>query len=186
LIAGNGRYVGAITAPNGKIYFVPFGASSVMVVDPSNSDAIATFAFGKNVSTSFYGAALGLDGKIYCPPSGETYCLVIDPNTNTCSSIVATAGSGNFSGSNTPFLAPNGKIYSFDGGSLYHIIDPSNNTATKNMTLAGAGGYVATAIVHPSGKVIFPAYTGTSAVVVNFLNKNNWNLNVATNPFFNG
>jgi len=185
LIAGVARYVGAITAPNGKIYFIPYTASSVMVVDPSNNDSIATFAFGKNVSQSFYGAALGPNGKIYCAPNGETYCLVIDPNTNTCSSIVAGVGSGNFTNANTPFLGPNGKIYTFDGGTLYHVIDPSNDTATKNLTFSGAGGYIGQAIVHPSGKVILCPYTGTSVVVVNFVNKNNWNINVATNPFFN-
>ena len=185
LIAGNARYVGAITAPNGKVYFIPYEASSVMVVDPANNDSIATFAFGKNGVNSFYGAALGSNGKIYCPPNGETYCLVIDPNTNTCSSIVAGVGSGNFNNVNTPFLAPNGKIYSFDGGTLYHVIDPSNDTATKNLTFAGAAGYIGQAIVHPSGKVILCPYTGTSVVVVNFINTNNWNINVATNPFFN-
>jgi len=185
LIAGNARYVGAITAPNGKVYFIPYEASSVMVVDPANNDSISTFAFGKNGATSFYGAALGPNGKIYCSPNGETYCLVIDPNTNTCSSIVAGVGSGNFNNANTPFLGPNGKIYAFDGGTLYHVIDPSNDTATKNLTFAGAAGYIGQAIVHPSGKVILCPYTGTSIVVVNFLNNNNWPQNVCTNPMLN-
>jgi hypothetical protein len=130
ILSGTNLYAGGVLAPNGKVYSIPYNATSILVTDP---DTGATFTFGSPGagSSKYITGRLARDGKIYCAPATAANVLVIDPNNNTLSTI--GSGLGSYRGC---ALAPNGKIYavSITTGNILVI-----NPATQTVTTLGSG-----------------------------------------------
>jgi HKD family nuclease len=65
------------------------------------------------------------------------------------------------------------------------ILDPDTNTATTFSTAPYNSIDSYGLIAGPNGKIYLAPYGSTNFVSFSFLNNNNWNINVATNPMFN-
>ncbi len=155
---GGETYIGAVLAPNGKIYGIPYDSPSVVVIDP---DTLTITRFGSlgAAAGKFAGGVLAPNGKIYAIPYNAATVLEIDPETNTVSQFGSfNAGGGKWAGG---VLAPNGKIYGtqgFDGTFL--VIDPQAREAYRVTGLPVAQIFEG-AVLTPTGRIVwFPANVG--------------------------
>jgi len=180
---------GCVLGTNGKIYYIPSDASSMFrFVDPATNTlgSITNLTF----STGCYweDGVLATNGKIYCTTNfgSNRYLAVIDPATDTVSTYNVNP---QWSGKNA-FMAPNGKLYAINNTqSVLCVLDPDSLSCTTFFSsfFANVGGSQISlgGTLAPNGKYYTAPYYGTSVISLNFLNKNNWNMNVLTNPFFN-
>jgi len=124
----SGSYYGAVLAPNGTIYGIPFDASNVLKIDP-DTDTVSTIG---TVSGGFRGGVLAPNGKIYGIPYDASNIFKIDPDTDTVSTINSP-----FDGFLGGVLAPNGKIYAppFNASNVLKI-DPSTISIDINFPLS--------------------------------------------------
>jgi hypothetical protein len=73
--------------------------------------------------------------------------------------------------------------------SYFIVVDPSNDTVSSFLTFAGTTWTGASkyegAVTLPNGDIFAGTDSATKPIILRFLLNNNWNINVATNPFFN-
>jgi hypothetical protein len=113
-----GRFRGAVYAPNGFVYIIPYDASRILKVNPNTLEimnpapgVIPGLDFTQNSSTLWVGGTLAPNNKIYCPSYDGRVTgfsrgiLVIDTETDTFN-IIPTGTQGRSSA-----LARNGNIY---------------------------------------------------------------------------
>jgi len=134
-LGGGNKWYGGVLAPNGKIYCVPGGATSVLIIDPQTDSADTSTISGLQVAgpqPNWLGGVLAPNGKIYCIPWEASNVLVIDPATNTVDTTTMSDGiltaSRKWHGG---VLARNGKIYGipYDSDTVL-VIDPATDTFT--------------------------------------------------------
>jgi len=176
---GLGYHATATVAPNGKIYVFPQTSTLVVKIDPSNDTTTVIASNINNITSS----VLAPNGKIYLIPSSGSpnNLLKFDPDTETVSTIAATNPTGGFG-----CLLPNGKIF-YGGASntLVAVFDPSSETIQTICTITGSAANYASFMLSPNGKVYGLPFSNSNIICFSFLNNNNWNINVATNPMFN-
>ena len=74
-LAGTNKWYGGVLAPNGKIYGIPFDASTILEIDPETQ---TTSTFGSLAgSAKWVGGVLAPNGKIYGIPFGASTILEI-------------------------------------------------------------------------------------------------------------
>ena len=161
---GTFKFLGAILAPNGKIYCAPDNSTEILVIDPVTN---ITFTFGNfSGGGKWAGGVLAPNGKIYCAPNNATSVLVIDPATDTASTFgdFSAFGVNKWRGA---VLAPNGKIYCIPGtATSILVIDPATDTASTfgslaTQTIKWYGGVLA-----PNGKIYCAPHNSTSILVI--------------------
>jgi DNA-binding beta-propeller fold protein YncE len=114
--SGTLRTIGAVLAPNGKIYCIPFGGNSFAWFDPSDNSfsTFGAFTPSTNITyptgSSYFGGVLGPNGKIYTVPYNHSLLRVVDPENDTVSVIATVTGSQKYGGGS---LGPDGNIYMF-------------------------------------------------------------------------
>ena len=132
----SGRLIwSAITAPNGKIYGIPWESPFVPIIDPQtnrvDTTTISTVISGTTYQ-NFKGGVLATNGKIYCAGAySNTKIGVIDTITNTFSVLdipqpIPGSGLGYYSGA----LGKNGCVYfsPHQNGGRPLKVNPFNNT----------------------------------------------------------
>ena len=124
-----------VLAPNGKLYFMPNGRRSVLIVDPVDNTADTTsivFPVGSPYINAgqWGGAVVAPNGKIYCSPFWADCVLIVDPVQQTLdwTTIRGGAGFGTYNWG-APVLGANGRIYCvpFNADRVL-VVDPSTNT----------------------------------------------------------
>jgi streptogramin lyase len=188
---GGGNYAGGVQAPNGKLYLCPRNTIGA-ILDPDNNHAITTFFTPAN-AVGNSGMIVAPNGRlIVVPPCVAQYTIgfYIDPSANG-GTLAVTFAMRSFSpgesdsGFDGAVLAPNGKIYPIPRSSTIGVVlDPDNFSFTTFGSFAGSIAHIG-GVVSPNGKIYCFPYNATSPAILSFLNNNNWNLNVCTNPFFN-
>ncbi|HNF17359.1 MAG TPA: putative Ig domain-containing protein, partial [Leptospiraceae bacterium] len=160
-LAGTGKWVGGVLAPDGKIYGIPFDSTSVMELDPAANTA---GTFGSLAGTAKWtGGVLAPNGKIYGIPTDSTTVLVIDPVTKTTATFGSLAGTAKWAGG---VLAPNGKIYGIPQNSTsVLVIDPAANTASTFGSLAGTNKWMG-GVLAPNGKIYGIPFDSTTVLVI--------------------
>lgn len=162
---GSSTYAGSILAENGKIYSVPYAATTVLVTDPSDN---STYTFGSVVSSAakWIGGCLAPNGKIYCVPHSATQVLVINPSDDSISLIGPGLGAGNkwWGG----VLAPNGIIYCAprDTNTILKI-DPSTDTITTITGLPAGSDKWGGGTLAKNGKIYFAPLTRSKILEFN-------------------
>lgn len=157
ITANTGKWIGAVLAPNGKIYCIPNSTNTFLIINPAAGTA-TTSNLGASFSgdSQYWGGVLGRDGKIYCIPSQATTILIVDPTTDTATTNtfgVNLAGNYKWQGG---VLGRDGKIYCAPNDSTdILIIDTINNTATRatlGMSLTGTNKYTC-AVLGANGSI---------------------------------
>jgi hypothetical protein len=145
-IASGAKWIGGVLAPNGKIYCIPYGNNTFLIIDPVAGTA-TTNNFGLSFSgdNQYWGGVLGRDGKIYCIPYTATTIIIIDPTTDTATTNtfgLNLTGSFKWTGG---VLARNGIIYCAPADATdILMINTINNTASRGtlgMSLTGTNKY---------------------------------------------
>ena len=148
-ISGSYLYLGAILAPNGKIYAIPQYATNVLVVDPA-TDTVSTIGYVPG-GDKYVGGILAPNGNIYGFQHDATGVLKINPVTGVVSAVGNAPGQNKWYGG---ALAPNGKVYvpPYSTTNL-EIFDPATDTiTTKNVGTNSQCG----AALAPNGKIYSP------------------------------
>lgn len=167
----SGSYRGGVQAPNGFIYFVPYSATDILVIDPTNGTAEAKdYGLDLSGSNKWIGAVLGGDGKIYCIPYDSTSILIIDTNSDTASLSAMGAtltGSAKWVGG---VLGTNGKIYGIPSDSTdILIINVGAGTASRSAmtaTLTGTSKWFG-GVLGTDGKIYGIPRTDTNILIIN-------------------
>jgi len=125
---GGNLWIGGILAPNGKIYFIPYNASRVLVID-TVTNQVDTSIVVPSGANKWFGGAIAPNQKIYCAPHNSDSVLIIDTITNTVdtTSIKVSTGNSKYVGA---VLHTNGLIYFIPHHATdVMIINPATNTA---------------------------------------------------------
>ena len=152
-IPGNYAWEGNVLAPNGKIYCIPNGISSVLVIDTITGTT-------SNITTTgggYVGGVLASNGLIYCVPASATNVMIIDPNANSVSYVSAGVSFPANYAWNSGILGPDGKIYCVPcSATSILVITPTTTSCTlSTITLASLG------VTHPG------AYAWAQGTLVN-------------------
>ena len=83
-------------APDGRIYYAPSGARTVLCFDPATGETSHIGDFGGIIK--YNQAVLGADGAIYFVPATARRVLRLDPNTREMKLIGSDYGGGSASG----------------------------------------------------------------------------------------
>jgi hypothetical protein len=176
-LTGSDKWSGVALAGNGKLYFAPYHAEEVLIVDPSTDTADRTSIVGLTGSDKWWGVALAGNGKLYFAPRHAEEVLIVDPSTDTAdrTSIAGLTGSGKWRG---VALAGNGKLYF----APYHaeevmIVDPSTDTVDRT-SIAGLTGprkWIGVALAG-NGKLYFAPYYAEDVLIVDPLHHANFAL----------
>jgi hypothetical protein len=111
-----GRYNGAVLAPNGRIYCLPWVATSNVIEIDTSTNTYVTTSMTVSGGRKCIGGTLAPDGRIYCSTDNAGLLAVI--NTNRTPYTISTISSARMNGS---CLGPNGKVYflpNLSGGGL--------------------------------------------------------------------
>ena len=104
-----GAFSGAVVGPNGKIYFIPFNAATVLVHDPQKGTTESINLPNGQVTEKYLGGVLGPNGCIYCTPFHHAAEMaVIDTKTHAVKMVFARSGGWKWRGG---VATGNGKIY---------------------------------------------------------------------------
>ena len=139
VVGGANRFLGAVLAPNGRLFGIPSGLTSNLYIDTA-TDTVVTFSNGSSLGTAGWsGGALGANGIIYTVPNANATFMAIDPVALTQTVYTTAAGGWTFTagGWQGACLAPNGKIYCAPAAANNVLcINPATNTAS-NVPTAG-------------------------------------------------
>jgi hypothetical protein len=166
-IIGTTKYMSGVLATNGKIYCVPLGQSTVLIIDPITDTAERTSITGLSGTVKYIGSVLAPNGKIYGVPFSESTVLIIDPSNDTAeqTSITGITGSNNWKGG---VLAENGKIYCvpYDATTVL-IIDPTTDTAeeTSITGITGSGKWEG-GVLAENGKIYCIPNNATTVLII--------------------
>lgn len=167
----SGGNFGAVLAPNGKIYTIPYSATNVIEIDPENQ---TSKSIGVNLgtnSTKYVGGVLASNGLIYAMPETALKILQINPYNKTVVELTFTPTlTGFYKGT---VLHPNGKIYGMNHSSssgAFIEFDPISETISYfgNVgTNLFCGG-----VVGPNGKIYAIPENNNVLAIIDVENKN--------------
>jgi len=87
--SGVDRFLGAVLLPDGRVYIVPYNASTAVIYDPVSNTSFTCAAHGVSGGDAFAGAVLLPDGRIYHVPHLGSASVIYNPATNTNSACAA-------------------------------------------------------------------------------------------------
>jgi hypothetical protein len=129
-------WAGGVLLRDGRVVAIPFNATSVLVIDPSNDSTELWPITGGGVPEGWYGGVLLPDGAVIAIPRQANRFLRIDPATRTAApfgdELPAIEGEetlGRFRGG---VLAHNGQVYAAPSGAGYVArLDPATGSVTR-------------------------------------------------------
>lgn len=162
------KWIGAVRAQNGKIYCIPYNASNVLVIDPTN-DSTTTIGTVASGGQKWRGGCLSpINGKIYGMPYDSDTVLVIDPATNNVSTIgpIPSVGvtTARFAGC---VMSTSGKLYGIPyTASSVLSIDTSTDSLSVFGSLGTDSGKWEGGALGIDGKIYAAPYNSTSILII--------------------
>ena len=155
---GAGKWDGANIGSNGLIYMMPFDASEVMVIDPSDDSiyfidttGVVSYGAGDLTDAAKSDGGIAYGDFIYSVPSTVTYFIKVDVTTDTVTTFGSIAvGTTKYA---YPAIARNSKIYYFPyGAANIMVLDPSDDSVTTFGTFTASGAWkCGAAVILPDG-----------------------------------
>jgi len=176
-------YYGGVLLPSGKVFCVPFRATSARIYDPV-TDTLTTPAGAYPGNSAYVGGVLLPNGKVFCVPYNATSARIYDPVTDTLTTPTGTYPGGDaYAGG---VLLPNGKVFCVPyRATSARIYDPVTDTLTTPAGAYPGNSAYAGGVLLPSGKVFCVPSNATSAIIVETGYGKNISVNFCTSPYFN-
>ncbi|EOQ97879.1 putative lipoprotein [Leptospira wolbachii serovar Codice str. CDC] len=154
-------FQGALNAPNGDIYFLPYDSTKILAINPSSK--IYSNAGTVPGTVDFIGGSLGPAGIIYFSPHQNLNFYALDTFQNSLSIV----GNKTLVGAayNGAMYAPNGKIY-FVPSSETNIRYYDTNTKTIGTVSTPTSGGFSSAVLTPQGKIYFIPFVSTTMYIL--------------------
>jgi hypothetical protein len=173
--SGGNKYQGGVAGPDTKLYFLPFAAEHVLIVDTTDNSLDSTTMSGLgNDARKWSGGVLGVDHKIYGIPYNAAEVLVIDTVAGTATRDAV--GMGGLGGSTKWFggvLGPDRKIYGipYEAAQVLIIDYEQHSTDVTTMDWLGSGSTThsmwAGGVLSPdNGKIYCIPFTTEEALIV--------------------
>lgn len=162
-VTGNGStdFQGALNAPNGEVYFLPYDSPMFLSINTSSKTYANAGAAPGGVA--FIGGSLGPTGKIYLAPHTSNDFRSLDTNNNQQTIL------GNIpmisAAYNGAMYAPNGKIY-FVPSSETIIRYYDTKTGTIGSVSTPTSGGFSSAVLTPQGKIYFIPLMATKMYIL--------------------
>ncbi|TGM60717.1 hypothetical protein [Leptospira vanthielii] len=154
-------FQGALNAPNGNVYFVPYYSPTILAVNPS-SKMYSTMGT-KSASVDLIGGSLGPNGIIYFAPHLISDFYALDSIQSSLSIIGnETMPSAAYNGA---MYAPNGKIYFVPSGETFIRYYDTNTKKIGIVSTPTSGGF-SSAVLTPEGKIYFIPFMGTMMYIL--------------------
>ncbi|WP_039929012.1 lipoprotein [Leptospira yanagawae] len=155
---GYPAFQSALSAPNGKVYLLPYNSPYIISIDPNNrSYALSTSVAGL---VDFIGGTLGPDGKIYLSPHQNNDFFEFNTSDETISTIGnITMGGAAYNGG---VFAPNGKIYYVPSSESIIRYYDTNTKSLGSISNPVTGGIFANGVLTPEGKIYFIPHDATN------------------------
>ncbi|MBM9589099.1 hypothetical protein JWG41_01475 [Leptospira sp. 201903075] len=163
-VTGNGStdFQGALNAPNGEIYFLPYDSTMFLSVNPIAKTFVNAGVAPGGVAS--IGGSLGPAGKIFLSPHLSSDFLTIDTTNGNQQKVVATQTMGS-AAYNGAIYAPNGKIYFVPSSqTIIRYYDTIKDTIGTVATPT-SGGF-SSAVLTPQGKIYFIPFTSTTMYIL--------------------
>ncbi|WP_244242099.1 hypothetical protein [Leptospira kanakyensis] len=155
-------FQGALNAPNGEIYFLPYDSTMFLSINPSAKTYANAGASAGGVA--FIGGSLGPAGKIYLSPHVSGDFLTIDTTNANQQKVLATQSMG-AAAYNGAIYAPNGKIYFVPSSqTIIRYYDTIKETIGTVATPT-SGGF-STGVLTPDGKIYFIPFTTNTMYIL--------------------
>lgn len=163
-VTGNGTtaFQGALNAPNGSVYFLPY--DSPMFLSINTSSKTYTNVGVSPGGVAFIGGSLGPSGKIYMAPHVSNDFRSLDTSNNNQQTIIGTQTMVG-SAYNGAMYAPNGKIY-FVPSSETIIRYYDTKTRTIGSVSTPTSGGFSSAVLTPEGKIYFIPLVATRMYIL--------------------
>ena len=156
---------------SGLLYAAPYGAVSVLIIDPATNTADTTTISGLGDGREKWSSIVHspVSGLLYAAPSNANSVLIIDPATNTTdTTTISGLGDGREKWSSIVHSPVSGLLYAapYNAHSVL-IIDPATNTADIT-TISDHGGLGKwSGIVHsPVSGLLYAAPYGAVSVLI--------------------
>lgn len=154
-------FQGALNAPNGNIYIVPYYSPKILEVNPISKSYSIMGSFSESVER--IGGALGPAGILYFAPHLVADFYAFNTNNNSISILgnesLATAAY------NGAIYAPNGKIYYVPSSETIIRYYDTNTKTIGQVTTPTSGGF-STGVLTPQGKIYFIPLTSTRMYIL--------------------
>jgi len=184
----NEAYRGNARHPNGKIYYFPRNAGSVLEYDPStntSTDRDPSSLLGG--SKEFTGGSIGANGNIYLAPFNSTQVYEYSPTNDTAREItVSVSGAISYNGAVTDKA---GNVYCIPQNETKFIkIDTSTEPVTISYPTFGASytnaGYIS-GTAHPNGNIYCVGGNFNNFLEIDTVNETSRTLGTLTDNGFN-
>ena len=165
---------GAVVAPNGNIYTIPYNTNEFMVFNPITKkvkivDAGGPLEGSSSSNSRFVGGVLGPDGRIYCIPSSQWKVLVIEPGSDKSWYLESYSLGGDTLKYRGGVLGPDGCIYGIPGANTKVLrIDPYHQSLEQYGNLSGTSQKWMGGVLHPNGHLYGITYSGDTILDINF------------------
>ena len=157
---GSYAYTGGVLLPDGRVFCVPFDATTARIYDPVTNTL--TTPAGTYPMDGYLGGVLLPDGRVFCVPYEATTASIYDPVTDTLTTPTGTYPGGYaYAGG---VLLPDGRVFCVPVyAATARIYDPVTDTLTTPAgTYPGSGAY-AGGVLLPDGRVFCVPDSATKA-----------------------
>lgn len=160
-----GAFAGGVLLADGRVFCVPFAATTARIYDPAISTAIVpNGTYPGNLA--FMGGVLLPDGRVFCVPYNSTTARIYNPMTDS-----VTVPNGTYPGNNAfagGVLLKDGRVFCVPHRSTTaRIYDPVSDTlTTPNGTYPGNGAFFG-GVLLGNGNVFCVPHVSTTARVYN-------------------
>jgi hypothetical protein len=160
-----------VAGKDGKIYGIPFDASSILVIDPKTRSVSTLGDFG-NMRYKWRVGLVGPDGKIYGIPLNHDSVLVIDTESGLFDMIPCGDIGRERMKWNGAAIGPDGRIYCIPANSQsVLIIDPCKRTTTLLGDLGRGSAKWRNGVLGPDGNIYGMPFDDRSVLVINTCNQ---------------
>ncbi|MCW7490424.1 Vgb family protein [Leptospira meyeri] len=171
---GTTAFQGALNAPNGEVYFLPYDSPMFLSINPLSKTY--TNAGPSAGGVEFIGGSLGPSGKIYLAPHVSNVFLSLDTTNNNLKTTIGsqTMISAAYNGA---MYAPNGKIYFVPSSETIIRYYDTNTGVIGSVATPTSGGF-SSAVLTPQGKIYFIPFTTTTMYILDISDDS-----VTTHPY---
>ena len=168
---GSSAYWGGVLVPDGRIVFVPGGATNVGTFNPVTNSFTTYASGGPPGSNAHYGGVLAPDGRVIFTPSNTPNVGTFNPSSGTytsysTSSVLASPGY-NLIGA---CLLPNGNVLFASRSSVAIYIFNTKTNIISSTNMIGTSNSTSACLL-PDGRIVFSPQNDTTLAIISGSNR---------------
>jgi hypothetical protein len=163
----NYAYYGAVLIPDGRVVFVPHGATTTIGIFTPTTNTFSTVAMSPSSATYGYAGGILLpDGRVVFVPYNATTIGIFNPATNVYSTILGAPGGAAYGGG---VLLPDGRVVfvPMNVSNIGIFNSVTNSYSTIIISPAPGSDAYRGGVLLPDGRVVFVPTVATTIGIFN-------------------